>query len=110
MSGNEAGKCQPCDEATSRLGSDKINELKKQLPSGWNVMEEHHLEKLYKFPDFKKALDFTNRVGAIAEETGHHPDIYLTWGKVRLTIYTHKVDGLTENDFQLAEKFEKSLG
>jgi 4a-hydroxytetrahydrobiopterin dehydratase len=62
------------------------------------------LEKEYKFKNFREALDFTNRVGELAEEQGHHPDIYLAWGKVRLTVWTHKIDGLSESDFVLAAK------
>ena len=67
-------------------------------------MDEHHLEKSYAFDDFKQALDFTNRVGAIAESEGHHPDVHLAWGRVTLTIWTHKIDGLTESDFILAAR------
>jgi 4a-hydroxytetrahydrobiopterin dehydratase len=74
----------------------------------WTVVHTHHLEREYKFPDFKTALDFTNKVGAIAEEQGHHPDIYVAWGKVRVTIWTHKIDGLTESDFILAAKIDKA--
>jgi 4a-hydroxytetrahydrobiopterin dehydratase len=71
------------------------------------VVGEHHLEKEYTFPDFAQALAFTNAVGAIAEEEGHHPDIYLAWGKARVTIWTHKVDGLTRSDFVLAAKIDR---
>jgi 4a-hydroxytetrahydrobiopterin dehydratase len=74
------------------------------LGGGWRVVSNHHLEKEYEFPDFVKALDFTNRVGEVAEREGHHPDIHLSWGKVRLDIWTHKIDGLTESDFVLAAK------
>jgi 4a-hydroxytetrahydrobiopterin dehydratase len=74
----------------------------------WTVVNNHHLEREYKFPDFKAALAFTNKVGAIAEEQGHHPDIYVAWGKVRVTIWTHKIDGLTESDFILAAKIDKA--
>lgn len=67
-------------------------------------MDEHHLEKEYRFRNFQEALDFTNKVGAIAQEEGHHPDIYLAWGLVKLSLWTHKIDGLSENDFILAAK------
>ena len=76
-----------------------------QLPD-WEVVSEHHLKKAFKFPDFKQALDFVNRAGAIAEEQGHHPDILLAWGKAEVTIFTHKIDGLTESDFVLAAKID----
>jgi 4a-hydroxytetrahydrobiopterin dehydratase len=72
--------------------------------SGWQVVEGHHLEKTYRFDDFAQALAFVNRVGDVAESNGHHPDVYLTWGKVRITLCTHKIDGLTESDFILAAK------
>jgi 4a-hydroxytetrahydrobiopterin dehydratase len=72
-------------------------------------VDEHHLEKEYKFRNFQEALDFTNHVGELAERQNHHPDIYLAWGKVRLTIWTHKIDGLTESDFVFAAKADQCL-
>src|SRR5205814_522583 len=74
---------------------------------GWQVVSEHHLVKQFAFPDFKTALDFVNKVGAIAEEEGHHPDLFLSWGKVEVKTWTHKIDGLTESDFILAAKIDK---
>ncbi len=74
---------------------------------GWIVVGEHHITKTYKFPDFRKALDFVNCVGELAEQQGHHPDIYLTWGKVEIKTWTHKIDGLTESDFILAAKIDQ---
>jgi 4a-hydroxytetrahydrobiopterin dehydratase len=79
--------------------------MKAQV-SGWQVVAEHHLAKMFIFPDFRTALDFVNRAGAIAEEEGHHPDLYLSWGKVEVKIWTHKIDGLTESDFILAAKID----
>jgi 4a-hydroxytetrahydrobiopterin dehydratase len=73
---------------------------------GWSF-EQGHLAKSYMFADFAGALQFVNRIGAIAEEQGHHPDIYMTWGKVSVEIWTHKIDGLTESDFILAAKFDE---
>ena len=77
------------------------------LGGGWQVVNEHHLEKEYKFKDFREALAFTNKIGELAEAQGHHPDIYLAWGKVKVTIWTHKIDGLTESDFVLAAKADR---
>jgi 4a-hydroxytetrahydrobiopterin dehydratase len=77
------------------------------LRGHWRIVDEHHLDKEFPFPDFAQALAFTNRIGAIAEAEGHHPDIYLSWGKVRVTIWTHKVDGLTRADFVLAAKMDR---
>jgi len=96
--------CKPCQGGEDPLKGDELKQLASQLPEGWAVQEEHHLEKSFTFDDFKAALDFTNRVGAIAEEQGHHPDIYLTYGEVRLQVWTHKIDGLTESDFIFAAK------
>jgi 4a-hydroxytetrahydrobiopterin dehydratase len=75
--------------------------------SGWEVELEHHLKKNYGFSNFAEALKFVNRVGELAEEQGHHPDICFGWGKVEVTIWTHKIDGLTESDFILAAKIDK---
>ncbi|HEX7677179.1 MAG TPA: 4a-hydroxytetrahydrobiopterin dehydratase [Thermoanaerobaculia bacterium] len=85
----------------------ELAELARTLGGDWRVVDEHHLEKEYTFPDFAQALAFTNRIGAIAEEEGHHPDIYLAWGKVGVKIWTHKVDGLTRADFVLAAKMDR---
>ncbi len=102
-------QCVPCRGGVPPLEGDAIDRLLDQLGEGWRVIDQHHLEKEYVFPDFAKALAFTNRVGAVAEEQGHHPDIYLAWGKVSLTIWTHKIDGLTESDFVFAAKADKAL-
>jgi len=91
------------------LEGEELQSLVRQLGNGWGVVEGHHLEKLFQFNDFVDALAFTNRVGVLAEEQGHHPDIYLAWGKVRITIWTHKIDGLTESDFILAAKSDECL-
>ena len=98
--------CIPCRGGVPPLKGEALDGLKSQLPD-WEVIAEHHLHRLFRFPDFKKALDFVNRVGAIAEEQGHHPDILLTWGKAEITIWTHKVNGLTESDFILAAKIDQ---
>ncbi|MGA9476556.1 MAG: 4a-hydroxytetrahydrobiopterin dehydratase, partial [Desulfobacterales bacterium] len=74
---------------------------------GWMIVDEHHLEREYKFKNFRQALDFTNRVGELAEEQGHHPDIHLSWGRVKLKIWTHKINGLTERDFIFAAKVDR---
>jgi 4a-hydroxytetrahydrobiopterin dehydratase len=97
-------KCIPCSGGVPALKGKELDDLSRTLGGDWRVIDQHHLEKEFTFPDFAQALAFTNRVGAIAEAEGHHPDIYLAWGKVRLTIWTHKVDGLTRADFVLAAK------
>ena len=101
-------KCIPCRGGVPALKGRELDALLSKLDSGWNVIEEHHLEKEYNFDNFRQALEFTNRVGEIAEEEGHHPDIFLSWGMVRLAIWTHKIDGLTESDFILAAKADRA--
>ena len=101
-------ECLPCEEGASPLKGQELKKLTNQLGNDWRVVQEHHLEKEFKFKNFREALDFTNRVGEIAEARNHHPDIYLAWGKVKVTIWTHKIDGLTESDFVLAAKIEEA--
>ncbi len=100
-------KCVPCRGGVPPLKGAELAALARQLAGDWRVVDEHHLEKEFRFPDFAQALAFTNKVGALAEEEGHHPDLYLAWGKVGVTIWTHKVDGLTRSDFVLAAKIER---
>jgi 4a-hydroxytetrahydrobiopterin dehydratase len=98
-------QCIPCRGGVPALKGDAIKALHTEVPK-WEVPNEHHLFRVFRFPDFKEALDFVNRVGALAEEQGHHPDLLLAWGKVEATIYTHKINGLTESDFVLAAKID----
>jgi len=99
-------QCVPCRGGVPPLTADQIIPLIDQL-HGWEVIQNHHLYKAWSFPDFVSALAFVNRVGELAEREGHHPDIYLTWGRVEIKIYTHKIDGLTESDFVLAAKIDE---
>jgi 4a-hydroxytetrahydrobiopterin dehydratase len=101
--------CIPCRGGVPPLEHGEVRRLLNDLGGGWKAVDNHHLEKSYAFDDFEQALGFTNRVGAIAESEGHHPDIYLAWGRVRLRIWTHKIDGLTESDFILAAKADGAL-
>jgi 4a-hydroxytetrahydrobiopterin dehydratase len=100
-------KCVPCRGGVPPLLGAELDALARELGGGWNVIEQHHLEKSFTFPDFASALAFTNEVGAVAEAEGHHPDIHLAWGRVRITIWTHKIDGLTRSDFVLAAKIDR---
>ena len=102
-------RCIPCEGGIPPLDKNAQQDLLKQLSAGWQVIDGHHLEKEFKFKNFVQALNFTNAVGAVAEAEGHHPDIFLTWGKVKLTIWTHSINGLTESDFILAAKAEAAL-
>lgn len=89
----------PLDEA-------RVRELLPQL-QGWAVVNRHHLTRTFELPDFKLALTLVNRIGDLAEQEGHHPDLYLSWGKVRVDLWTHKIDGLTDSDFILAAKIDR---
>ena len=101
--------CIPCRGGVPPLKGEELDALQEKLGNDWQIINEHHLEKEYIFADFRQALDFTVKVGEVAENQGHHPDIYLAWGKVKLTIWTHKIDGLTESDFILAAKADQEL-
>src|SRR3989338_11103810 len=103
LSGKE---CVPCKGGIPPLKGEELRKLNKQLEN-WKIVKEHHLEKEYKLKDFKEALDFTNKVGRLAEEQNHHPDIYLSYGKVKIILWTHKIDGLKESDFIFAKKVDE---
>ena len=98
--------CVPCRGGVPPLTPEQIQPLSAQVDN-WVVVNNHHIEKEFKFPDFKTALAFTNSVGSVAESQGHHPDIFLAWGRVGVKIWTHKIDGLTESDFILAAKIDE---
>ncbi len=106
MSDLAAKTCVPCRGGLPPLKGEDLSILQKQVDE-WNIVEEHHITKTFKFPDFRRALGFVNRVGGLAEEQRHHPDISLAWGKVEITTWTHKINGLTESDFILAAKIDQ---
>jgi 4a-hydroxytetrahydrobiopterin dehydratase len=106
MSDLAAKTCVPCRGGVPPLAGDQLQALQKEVPD-WQVVNGHHLNRGFSFPDFRSALAFVNRVGDVAEEQGHHPDIFLAWGKADITIWTHKIDGLTETDFILAAKIDQ---
>jgi len=103
----EDKSCIPCKGGVPALKGAELTPLAAQVP-GWQVVAEHHLVKSFVFPDFRAALAFVNRAGAVAEAEGHHPDLYLSWGRVEVRIWTHKIDGLTESDFILAAKLDRA--
>ena len=100
--------CVPCRGGVPPLAGEALLPYAQQLPD-WKIVEEHHVAKSFLFADFKTALDFVNRVGAIAEQEGHHPDLYVAWGTCRVEIWTHKIKGLTESDFYLAAKADRAF-
>ena len=105
-----AKSCVPCRGGVPPLTAEERAPLLASLgPNGWEVVHAHHLEKQFEFPDFVQALAFVNRIGEVAEREGHHPDLTLSWGRVGVTTWTHKIDGLTESDFVLAAKIDRAL-
>ncbi|MEN6336469.1 MAG: 4a-hydroxytetrahydrobiopterin dehydratase [Phycisphaerales bacterium] len=99
-------QCVPCRGGVEPLKGEAVRQLEKELEPGWRVVDEHHLEREFKFKDFREALEFVNEVGELAESENHHPDIQLSYGKVVIQLWTHKIDGLHENDFILAAKID----
>lgn len=100
-------KCIPCSGEIPALNLQQIMPLMAQLSTQWNLVEEHHIEKEFKFDDFATALEFLNAAGEICEQENHHADFELSWGRVKVSIWTHKINGLAEADFILAAKIDK---
>jgi len=103
------GVCIPCRGGVPPLKGNELLSFQEKLGNKWEIIDEHYLEKEYLFENFRKALNFTIKVGELAENQNHHPDIYLSWGKVKLKIWTHKINGLTESDFFFAAKADKEF-
>jgi 4a-hydroxytetrahydrobiopterin dehydratase len=103
--------CVPCQGGIPPLREDKVKEYLKSLPAGWEYKKNpDRIEKDFEFKNFSKAIEFINKVADVAEQQNHHPNIYLhDWKYVRIENYTHKINGLHENDFILASKIEKIL-
>jgi 4a-hydroxytetrahydrobiopterin dehydratase len=99
--------CVPCRGGVPPLKGKDLQQILQRVPQ-WKAVDEHHITRTFNFPDFKQALDFVNRVGEIAEQQGHHPDILLAWGKAGITLWTHKIDGLTQSDFIMAAKIDRA--
>jgi 4a-hydroxytetrahydrobiopterin dehydratase len=108
MSDLASKTCVPCRGGVSPLAGEELAKLSREVPQ-WKIVDGHHIVRSFAFPDFQQALAFVNKVGEIAEEQGHHPDIFLTWGKAEVTTWTHKINGLTESDFILAAKIDRLL-
>jgi 4a-hydroxytetrahydrobiopterin dehydratase len=102
--------CAPCNAETPPIEGSELQRYMEHLNPRWQVVEEHHLAARFEFADFAEALAFTNQVGAIAEAEGHHPELSLSWGWVRAKIWTHAIDGLSENDFIRAARIDELVG
>ena len=99
-------RCVPCEGGVPPIKGKELKRYLKEVKD-WKAVKQHHLEKEFKFKNFLEALEFVNKVGAIAEKEGHHPNIYFTWGKAKINLWTHAINGLSENDFILAAKIDR---
>ena len=99
--------CKACNANTPPLKGGELQNYFDNLANGWTLVDDHHLLKSWRFKNFQQALNFTVRIGELSEKEGHHPDIHLSWGKVKVTIFTHVIDALSENDFIWAAKADQ---
>jgi 4a-hydroxytetrahydrobiopterin dehydratase len=102
-------QCVPCHGGVPPLPPQRIQELLGQLEKGWTIEGGYHLTRTFTLPDFSASLELTNRIGEIAEQQNHHPDIHLAWGRVKVEVWTHKISGLTESDFIFAARVDQAL-
>ena len=96
----------PCEGGVDPLKGNKLLEYSQFIHEDWSIVNEHHLVREFRFSNFVEALGFTNRVAEVAEAEGHHPDILLSYGRAVVTLWTHAIDGISENDFILAAKID----
>ena len=102
-------KCIPCRGSVPPMEQSRAQELLRELDEGWRLNPDDHLERAYAFKNFAQAMAFANKVAEIAEAEGHHPDLYIAWGKCKVEIWTHKISGLTESDFYFAAKADRAF-
>ncbi len=100
-------KCVPCEDGTQPLKTDDIQLFASQISEEWEVIEEKKIKRVFTFKNFSQAMKFANTVAGIAEEENHHPNLSISWGRVEISITTHAINGLSENDFILASKVDK---
>ncbi|MBS0184980.1 MAG: 4a-hydroxytetrahydrobiopterin dehydratase [Proteobacteria bacterium] len=101
--------CLPCQKGMTALKKNEADILLEELGKNWKIQEEGHLYKSFDFPNFMKAMDFSNQIASLAEKEGHHPNLKISWGKCEVEIWTHKLNGLSKSDFFLAAKIDKLL-
>ncbi len=102
-------KCVPCRGGVPPMERSKAEQMLGELEHGWQLNDQGHLERLYTFKNFAQAMAFASTVGDLAEAEGHHPDLYIAWGKCKIEVWTHKISGLTASDFYLAAKADRAL-
>lgn len=100
-------KCIPCETTVDPLKGDEIASYLKQVDSNWKVVDEQRIERKFKFNDFKENMVFVNKVAEVAEADEHHPDFYISYAKLTITLFTHNIGGLSENDFIVAAKIDQ---
>jgi 4a-hydroxytetrahydrobiopterin dehydratase len=100
-------KCVPCEGGIPPLGEEEVKELEKQVSNDWKVVENKKLFREFSFVNYKHTMDFVNKVALLAEEEGHHPVMHVHFGRVDIELWTHAIDGLSENDFILAAKIDR---
>jgi len=110
MSGGLAERdCVPCRGGVPPLGAERVEELRRQIGAEWTVVEGHHLERDVTLKNFRQAMALANRIAEVAEAQGHHPDLLVSWGRLRITLFTHAINGLHENDFIMAARVDALL-
>jgi len=105
--GLSQARCVPCEGGVTALSEDEVRQYHEELGTDWNRVDTRRLEKEYRFVNFVEAMQFANRIGELAEAEGHHPDLLVGWGRVKVYLWTHAADGLTKNDFILAAKISQ---
>ncbi len=100
-------KCKPCEGGTAPLNQQEVKGYLKQIKDGWKVTDKNKISKEFLFVNFKHTMDFVNKVADLADEEGHHPVMHVYYGKVIIELWTHAINGLSENDFILASKIDK---
>ena len=98
--------CAPCRGGAAPLQGEELRLLLAELGNGWQVADDKRLEKEFRFKDFREALGFADRVGELADEVDHHPDLAISWGLMKVVVWTHKIGGLSEADFVFAAKVD----
>ena len=110
MSGRLADReCVPCRGGVPPLAAEGIEELRRQISSEWSVVEGRRLEREVRLKDFRQAMALANKIAEIAEEQGHHPDLLVTWGRLKIMLFTHAIGGLHDNDFIMAARIDALL-
>ncbi len=102
-------RCVPCRGGVPPMDETRAKELLRELEDGWHLNTEGHLEREYRFQNFTEAMALANKLADVAEQEGHHPDLYIAWGKCKVEIWTHKIEGLTESDFYFAAKADRAF-